>query len=339
MDNKNIKDIPVERSSFSKFSDCIIIFLIYFVCMIIEWVESIRPHKQYIPDLSENLNFAYPMHDSTVPTPSMFAIIFLSWIAIVSINGIILYKYDDTFTLKSWLKFLYLVTRIVCFSFATTSLITDIIKKSVGSPRPYFDEAQQKYSNQDITQKDYDNAKQSFISGHASESWCLLLLLSLYLYHSYQYTMKCYFMNTNIEKYTNSNPHSYFLCNLWWLLKDVPLLSIGLIFMPCYIALWISLTRITDYKHTPSDIIAGSVIGGAIAYITYLIFYDEMYARFNFKDNKHDNCISIKDNMEKILVQDNKKSTNKIIPNESMEFTTKTINTTNKMKSGNNNNV
>merc|ERR1711991_1056962 len=130
--------------------------------------------------------------------------------------------------------------------------------------------------------------------------------------------------NINIASYTTSNQHSYFLCNLWWILKDIPLISIGLIFMPCYIALWISLTRITDYKHTPSDIIAGSVIGGFVAYITYLIFYDEMYARFNFTDNKQRNCKSIKDNMEKILVQDNKKSTNKIIPNESMEFTTTT---------------
>lgn len=283
---KSIKNAPKERSTISKISDCIIIALIYMVSMILEWVDSIHPHQQYIPYPENNYNYQHPMLSSTVPTPTLFGIAFALWMSILCINGIILWKYDTTFTFKLWLKFFYLICRLMMFSFAVTSLVTDVIKKSVGNPRPYYYNALLKYENGEISRKDLDNAQQSFISGHASESFCLLFPLTIYLYHSYSYSMKCYFMNRDIAKYQTNNPHSYFLSNIWYKLASVPLISIALIFIPTYIALYVTLTRITDYKHTGADVVAGSATGIAISYITYIIYYNEMYCNFNFKEMK-----------------------------------------------------
>merc|ERR1712176_1644395 len=95
--------------------------------------------------------------------------------------------------------------------------------------------------------------------------------------------MKCYATNQKIAIYSCNNPHSYFLSSLWWKLVELPLISVGLIFIPCYFALYVSLTRMTDYKHTAADITAGAVIGCFVSYLTYLVFHNEMYLMFQFK--------------------------------------------------------
>merc|ERR1712062_312353 len=219
----------------------------------------------------------------TVPTPTMLSIYGFSWLFLMLINGIVMWKYDVTFTLKAYGKFFYLMFRVVGFSFSVTALVTDIIKKFVGQPRPYWNAAHDEWKNGTSDQRDWNNANQSFISGHASEAWALAFLLSLYLYSSYAYSMKCHMTNQKIVIYSCSNPHSYFLSSLWYKLADVPLVSIGLIYIPCYFALYVSLTRIIDYKHTPADITAGAMLGCFVSYLAYLVYYNEMYDMFEYK--------------------------------------------------------
>ena len=38
-----------------------------------------------------------------------------------------------------------------------------------------------------------------------------------------------------------------------------------------------------DYKHFAADVVGGWVIGAAVAYCSFLIFYQETYAMFDYK--------------------------------------------------------
>lgn len=282
------KHEPKQRSLKSTISDCIIIAIIYGVASVLEWDDSITPHEQIVPGVASDANYSYlyPMEDSTVPTPTMFTFCFSAWGLILAVNAVVLWKRDESFTLRAWLTFSYLICRVVLFSFAVTSLITDIIKKTVGAPRPYYITALTAHEAGELSERDWVNATQSFVSGHASESWSLLFLMTLYFYHSYSYAMKQYATQRSVAPYSTSNPHSYFFVHLWYKLAPMPLVSILLMFIPTFGALFVALTRMIDYKHTAADITAGALIGAVTSYVSYLIYYDELFLRFNWKDSK-----------------------------------------------------
>merc|ERR1719229_1533071 len=100
------------------------------------------------------------------------------------------------------------------------------------------------------------------------------------MFKSWQYTQRVYFEKMTIDRPKCDNPHCYYLSGLWWALREVPLLSVLLIGVPTYIAVWNGLTRIRDYKHFAADVVGGWCVGGFIALCSYLIFFQETYAIF-----------------------------------------------------------
>ena len=257
--------------------------------MIIEFqFISIDPHEQYIPGLDDNpvtrnYNFAYPILDSTIGTVGLILLIFLPWYTLWIISTICLYIIDKNFSWIHWRQMFYLMTRMIFFSFSVCLLITDLIKLFCGSPRPYYLDIYDEYLLDKVDEYKIIDARLSFLSGHSSLSFSQLFLLSIMFYKSWQYTQKMYYNSTYLIGMTCDNPHSYYLCGFWWLLKEVPLIGIILVFVPTLIAIYCSLTRITDYKHFAVDVVGGTVLGGSIAYLSYLIFYNETYCRFNYK--------------------------------------------------------
>lgn len=113
-----------------------------------------------------------------------------------------------------------------------TLLLTEILKVYVARPRPnYFhycgyDKQKQMCTGSTKHQKD---AKVSFPSGHASISFCSAVWLSLFIQSFFNFTGE-----------------------MWWIL---------LRFIPILIAIFISATRITDYMHHASDVVAGALLG------------------------------------------------------------------------------
>ena len=270
--------------------DCVIISIIFIISLIIKWSAVWEPFRQIVPGSFANHTFGYPIQPSTVPSSVMLSVYGFTWSLLLIGNGMLMWKWDASFTLKKWLKFVYLKFRVVAFAFSVNELVTDIIKKVVGQPRPYWLMAEKEWNQGQMDEHEWYNANQSFVSGHSSESWGLAFLLSLYLYSSYAYTMKCYAMNQKIAIYSCTNPHSYFLSNVWYTLADFPLVSIGFIFMPCYGSLYVSLTRVRDYKHTPAEIKGGGLLGCFVSYLAYLIYYDEMYLAFELKRSLKRDC-------------------------------------------------
>ena len=154
-------------------------------------------------------------------------------------------------------------------------LLTDTIKFTVGKLRPHFltvcnpeynnicfdedayyidgsgdDEEEllhefyQKYVNEtDVCSLEkteaLNEARLSFLSGHASYSF-------------YFATFLIHFLNENTK-------------HLKWSSKIVPFIQLLVVML----ASWISITRITDFYHHPSDVFCGACTGVSVAYYYY----------------------------------------------------------------------
>ena len=282
---------PRERSKGAKIGDCVIILILVLIGVLIEFQGiTINPNQLYIPGLDEatdtitNYNYDYPDIEQVIGTTTLMLMITLPWYALFIISVICLYIIDKQFNKDQVLTHLYLMTRMIVFCFSVCLITVDLMKLFVGSPRPYFIDIYERYKLDQVDKQDMVDARLSFPSGHAGYSWSQLFLLTIMFYNSWKYTQEMYYTQTQIPiGMKTDNPHSYYLCGFWWLLRDIPLLSIILVFVPTYLAIYCSLTRITDYKHFAADIVGGALIGGCIAYISYLVFYNEMYLQFNYK--------------------------------------------------------
>jgi len=149
---------------------------------------------------------------------------------------------------------------------------TDILKYSVGKLRPYFltlcspdyneicidesayytignseeqhfDEFFQKYVNDDnhicssnITSGSLKEARLSFISGHTSFSFYFVVFLIIYTLRNTQ--------------------------NISYLKNFISFIHLLVFIVAC----WISLTRVSDYKHHPLDVLLGAVLGSGVSF-------------------------------------------------------------------------
>merc|ERR1712087_792584 len=126
----------------------------------------------------------------------------------------------------------------------------------------------EQYVNGEISRYEMDHARQSFVSGHAADGWCLLSLLSVCLFQSYQYAMCC---ETRIGQ-IGYDGRTFFGAHLWYTMRKAQLVSIGIVFIPIYYALYVSLTRISDYKHSAEDVIGGALVGFCASFVSYLVY-------------------------------------------------------------------
>ena len=127
-----------------------------------------------------------------------------------------------------------------------TTFFTDFIKLYVGRLRPNFynfcgfDESTLECTADD---SDQHESRMSFPSGHSSLSMNGMAFVALFV----MYKLKQ-------GKFSNS-----------------PQFGMGLI--PVSVALWVAASRLVDHWHHPSDVIAGSLIGGISALTTFNMFY------------------------------------------------------------------
>uniref|UniRef100_A0A7M4ED25 Phospholipid phosphatase 3 n=2 Tax=Crocodylus porosus TaxID=8502 RepID=A0A7M4ED25_CROPO len=158
-----------------------------------------------------------------------------------------------SFIMNPYVAALY--KQVGCFAFgcAISQSFTDIAKVSVGRLRPHFLEVcDPVYSESDCSKGYIQNytcrgsdskvqeARKSFFSGHASFSLYTMLYLVLYL-------------------------QARFTWRGARLLR--PLLQFTLIMM----AFYTGLSRVSDHKHHPTDVLAGFAQGALVAYC--IVFY------------------------------------------------------------------
>lgn len=245
----------------------VIIDIVCFIIVIIPpfVAQLITPFQRGI--FCEDTSIKYPIKPSTVPA----WVLFMSGIAIGFIVILIAeyarflrkkrqrvagdYQLKRNFLCFDSPSWIYHVFRCFsCFIFGAflNISITDIIKVSVGRLRPYFwtlckpkfsqgmcpsDESVENFSCENVHPDDIREARLSFVSGHSSFSAYVFLFTTIYL--------------------EQRAAHSSVL---------VPKRALQLTIF--FLGLLTCLSRISDHKHHPSDVIAGAGLGLIVAYFT-----------------------------------------------------------------------
>ena len=212
-----------------------------FVSNIIEWLLTIAlmgsavmleiaVEPKEARAVFENYNERYPYTGETISIVILFFFVIVLPCAILGLMAIFQPKKID-------LGFAYMSLAQVL---GVTLMLTEALKIGVARPRPnYFSYCQYDTERKECLgpHRHRKDAKVSFPSGHASNSFACATWFTLL-----------------IDK---MNPNSQ---ELWWILLK---------FLPIAVAISISATRITDYMHHVSDVIAGAVLGAGIGAVIF----------------------------------------------------------------------
>ncbi|KAG7330590.1 hypothetical protein KOW79_006812 [Hemibagrus wyckioides] len=232
------------------FLDLFCLFMAGLPFLIIE-SSAVRPYHRgfYCGDDS----IKYPAKDGETITDGVLSavgtlIVILSITIGESYRIHFLHEGSNAFVRNPYLSALYKQIGVFLFGCAISQSFTDIAKVSVGRLRPHFlDVCKPDFSRINcslgyITEymctgedSKVQEARKSFFSGHASFSMYTMLYLALYL-------------------------QSRFTWEGARLLR--PLVQFTLLMM----AFYTGLSRVSDHKHHPTDVLAGFVQGALVAY-------------------------------------------------------------------------
>lgn len=155
-----------------------------------------------------------------------------------------------------------------------TEITTDIVKAMVGRPRPDFLARckpvgfDPNFPNFELvpplpictgTAKDIWDGRRSMPSGHSSNSFCLCVFMALIVYH---------------QIFTGSS-------------RRLLGLRVSAAFLAVVPAIYIALTRISDFRHHWEDVTVGALIGTFFAVTIYRVYYpkgDIVTAAFQVKE-------------------------------------------------------
>ncbi|KIK08841.1 hypothetical protein K443DRAFT_493371 [Laccaria amethystina LaAM-08-1] len=145
-------------------------------------------------------------------------------------------------------------------------LITQFLKHRVGRLRPDFlarckwDKVLEACTGKEQTIVD---GRKSFPSGHSSTAFSGMFLLSLWL--AGQTAAWCFHVPRPARTISSSQMTRFILTLL-----------------PISWATFVAISRVEDYRHHKEDVIVGSLIGIASAWICYLIFWPNPFSAANF---------------------------------------------------------
>ncbi|KAL0237632.1 hypothetical protein PCE1_001026 [Barthelona sp. PCE] len=202
---------------------------------------------------SSDWSISHEHRDDTV-TPFWLTIVgLLLWICSILV---VFYIKNDLSQKKNIIN---LVTSIFAGLVFNTAL-TNVIKHFAGRLRPDFlarcipinsgNPLRPKCSNTDTTL--VKNGRLSFPSGHSSTAAFFGFGLTYFFFYELD------------------------------LRKNLTFGNINTVFLPTLIAIVVGVTRSTDYRHHPTDIVAGLVLGAIVSFFTFLVYYFERR-----KDEEH----------------------------------------------------
>jgi len=150
-------------------------------------------------------------------------------------------------------------------------LFTNVLKARVGRLRPDFlarckwDDAAKKCAGKAA---DILDGRRSFPSGHSSAAFAGMTFLSFWL--AGQTSAWCFHAPVPVSSLRSSRLGrlSLTLIPLWW-------------------AVFVSITRLEDYRHHKEDVIAGGAIGVVCASISYLAFWPSPFSVRNFTSHPY----------------------------------------------------
>ncbi|XP_067889164.1 phospholipid phosphatase 1 isoform X2 [Heterodontus francisci] len=218
----------------------------------------------------------YPYKEDTIPyqllggiiIPFVLLVIIVGELASVRWNRL----YSNSFIRNSYVATVYKAIGTFVFGAAVSQSLTDIAKYSIGRLRPHFlDVCKPDWGKitcdlgyiEDFTclgdKRMTNEARLSFFSGHSSFSMYCMMFLALYLQAR--------------------------MVGDWSRLLR-PTLQFGLIAT----ALYVGLSRVSDYKHHWSDVLTGLIEGAIVAILVVVFvsdFFKERAPRISPKDEEN----------------------------------------------------
>ncbi|XP_071122892.1 phospholipid phosphatase 1-like isoform X2 [Mytilus edulis] len=226
----------------------------------------------------------YPHHDSTIPSPVLYGVGFsFNILSFILIEAALLRNSKNSRTNKkpgqniaqTYFCIVFNILLPFLYGAAVVQLVTDIAKYSVGRLRPHFLAVCQPdvtkfnctdgYITADVCTGDMaliKHARVSFPSGHASFSMYSMLFLVF-----------------------------YYQARLTW--KNLLLLRPLLQLIVFCLAFYTGLSRIYDYKHHWSDVLAGNIIGVIVSLITVFTLTDLFKGRKSSDEQQTDNNVKL----------------------------------------------
>ncbi|XP_072220094.1 phospholipid phosphatase 3-like isoform X2 [Leuresthes tenuis] len=236
-------------------------------CLFLVVLVGVFLHKSPFPPYQRGFfcndnSIRLPYKNSTVPTAVLTAVgVTVPVISIIIGESYRIYFLNEgskSFVGNPYISALYKQVGVFIFGCAISQSFTDIAKVSVGRMRPHFlDVCKPDFSTINCSLgyiTDYEcqgleskvqEARKSFFSGHASFSMYTMLYLVFYL-------------------------QSRFTWHGARLLR--PLTQFTLVMMSFYTGL----SRVSDHKHHPTDVLAGFIQGALVAY-SIVFFVSDLF--------------------------------------------------------------
>lgn len=217
--------------------DAILIVVLLIITMILE--TSVFPHIQ--PVLLDDPALKKPMLPDIVSSTQALVISFI-------IPPILYTASQWTYSTLLFPFPALLFTTGLFEANIITMFFTNVFKLMIGRPRPYFVAACKSYIQGSFTECTGDvmvvkDARRSFPSGHSSLSFSAAVFFSLSIWGPFSP------LNTSV-------------------IHKMPRLFV--LMTPLFIASLIAASRLVDFHHHYSDVIAGSCLGALIAYLVYI---------------------------------------------------------------------
>ena len=178
-------------------------------------------------------------------------------------------------------------------SIGISELITQMVKAFVGRLRPNFYamcgfDTMTKTCTSSVAY--IKEARQSFPSGHSSLSFQGMVIVALFLvariglskYYMTAASTSMIDMGTINNKMdygaVSKNNASFLSWSTIYGLRKKQIQTLASILIPISYAVFVATTRLVDYWHHPSDVVAGVIIGIGSGFIAYHIFYPVVFS-------------------------------------------------------------
>ncbi|CAG7838169.1 unnamed protein product [Allacma fusca] len=217
---------------------CVRVLLVSFFVV----TEDLEPFNRVIQP-EEQWLYKFPRTSAYITTTALYCITIPASILVVLVVFAIKRNYQD-----AWAGLL-----VPSLALPLTGLFTNIIKLSVGRPRPdFFDRCYPGVKNFNASlpctgdPHDVMEGKKSFPSGHSSNAFCSFIFVSLYL-------------AGQLGVFNGRGRGQG-----WRVL---------LCMVPVVLAILMAISRTDDYHHHWQDVTVGAIIGTLLAYISYRQYF------------------------------------------------------------------
>ena len=277
---------------------CAMLVLLYPMAHIYVFLSGTKEpfHRGFYCD---DQTIKHPVYDEEIPLSIAFviwAVIVFTLIPAIELLHITVFEHLSPAPIKRmpWLFIeLYRILGYFILGALFTLLTTEMAKFKIGRLRPYFltvcdpdftdtkckdehgynifvEAGKYKCRGEEEAVRE---ARKSFLSGHTSLSFYTAIFLIIYI------QVRCRKMSS--EYYDDSKRDSVRTCRILFSgMKIVrPFLQFGIFCL----AVYITLTRISDYKHHPGDVFAGIVVGTFFALLTVIFVMDLFQQPRSFK--------------------------------------------------------